>query len=34
MADGSLRCWGRNSHGQLGDGNTSDRWEPTKVDWP
>jgi hypothetical protein len=34
MADGSLRCWGRNRHAQLGNGNTSDRWEPTPVLWP
>lgn len=28
---GALQCWGRNSHGQLGDGTTTDRLVPTGV---
>ncbi|MEZ4586987.1 MAG: hypothetical protein R2909_11340 [Gemmatimonadales bacterium] len=29
--DGSIYCWGRNDHGQLGDGTTADRALPTRV---
>jgi alpha-tubulin suppressor-like RCC1 family protein len=32
-ADGSFWAWGWNSHGQLGLGNTTNRFSPTKV-WP
>ena len=31
LADGSLRCWGYNDHGQLGNGDTTDRLNPTPV---
>jgi hypothetical protein len=29
--DGTVKCWGRNSFGELGDGTTTDRPAPTKV---
>ena len=32
--DGSLWCWGRNDHGQLGVGDTENRFEPARVDVP
>jgi len=31
LADGSLRCWGANSRGELGNGTTTDRLRPTPV---
>ena len=29
--DGSLWAWGYNAYGQLGLGDTTDRWTPTEV---
>jgi alpha-tubulin suppressor-like RCC1 family protein len=29
--DGSVLCWGRNHHGQIGDGTTTDRHLPTTI---
>ncbi|TAK24799.1 MAG: hypothetical protein EPO40_23820 [Myxococcaceae bacterium] len=31
LRDGSVRCWGRNERGQLGDGTITDRLTPTAV---
>jgi alpha-tubulin suppressor-like RCC1 family protein len=31
--DGSLYLWGSNSHGQIGDGTTTDRTSPTAAVW-
>lgn len=31
MSDKSVRCWGRNKSGELGDGTTSDRTTPARV---
>lgn len=31
MINGEVMCWGRNTHGQLGDGTTTTRIIPTKV---
>jgi alpha-tubulin suppressor-like RCC1 family protein len=30
-ASGGIQCWGRNDHGQLGDGTTKDRFFPVEV---
>jgi alpha-tubulin suppressor-like RCC1 family protein len=31
LADGTARCWGRNTHGELGDGTTTSRALPLPV---
>jgi alpha-tubulin suppressor-like RCC1 family protein len=31
LQDGTLWCWGANSHGQLGDGSEEDRFRPVRV---
>ena len=31
LADGTVRCWGGNERGELGDGTTEDRLQPTPV---
>jgi hypothetical protein len=31
LNDGTARCWGANDHGQLGDGTTTQRLNPTEV---
>jgi alpha-tubulin suppressor-like RCC1 family protein len=31
MSNNTVRCWGDNSHGQIGDGTTTDRLTPTTV---
>ena len=33
-ADGTMWGWGSNDHGQLGNGNTNDAWNPGVVQWP
>ena len=32
LDDGSIRCWGSNAFGQLGDGTTIERTTPITVD--
>lgn len=32
--DGEVYCWGRNTHGQLGDGTSIHRWTPDRVEAP
>src|SRR5262245_23780305 len=34
VADGDVYCWGRGAQGQIGDGNTDDRTEATRVSMP
>lgn len=31
LESGQVQCWGRNGQGQLGDGSTTDRYEPTLI---
>ena len=31
LNDGVVKCWGRNSNGELGDGSTTDRLTPTTI---
>ena len=33
LSDGTLRCWGANYYGNLGDGTTTNRLTPTPVAW-
>jgi len=31
-ANGKLFCWGKNNHGQIGDGSTTERRKPTEIE--
>ena len=31
--DGTVRSWGNNDHGELGEGTTDDRRSPTEIPW-
>lgn len=33
VQDGTVRCWGSNSYGELGDGTTTTRLSPVTVLW-
>ncbi|MBI5514246.1 MAG: hypothetical protein HY909_10785 [Deltaproteobacteria bacterium] len=33
LFDESLWCWGRNEHGEVGDGSLQERWLPVEVSW-
>merc|ERR1712071_389973 len=33
LDDDSLWCWGKNEHGQVGDGTTTNTHVPTKIDF-
>jgi alpha-tubulin suppressor-like RCC1 family protein len=34
LDEGSIKCWGYNSRGQLGDGTNTDRTSPTRIETP
>ncbi len=31
VTGGSIKCWGANQYGQLGIGDTTDKWSPADV---